>query len=91
MKFRRRYPPRTLLGTAALVIATACTLSLMVSLAKAGPKAAGVKAPHPVAVTTGTSGFNRVTNEVRLAKLPSVNKETCRGRGCPHRWPPHQH
>ena len=83
---------RTVAGTVALAIATACTLSLMVSLVKAGPRGGDVKAPSAtIAVKTSPSSFSNAARDAARAPKPTVAKEPCRGRGCPHHWPPHTH
>jgi hypothetical protein len=83
---------KTILGMIGLaILAAALVSSASITRAQAGNMGGGVKAPSPtMAAKTGTSGFNHVANDVRPSKPPSVAKEPCRGRHCPHHWP-HTH
>jgi hypothetical protein len=44
-----------------------------------------------MAVKTSPSSFNNAARDAARAPKPTVAKEPCRGRGCPHHWPPHTH
>jgi hypothetical protein len=83
---------KTILGMLGLaILAAALVSSASISKAQAGKMGGGVKAPSPtMAAKTSPGSFNHVANEVRPSKPPSVAKEPCRGRHCPHHWP-HTH
>ena len=83
---------KTILGMIGLaILAAALVSSASITRAQAGNIGGGVKAPPPtMAAKTGTSGFSNVANDVRPSKPPSMAKEPCRGRHCPHHWP-HTH
>jgi hypothetical protein len=83
---------KTILGMLGLAILTAALVSsASITRAQAGNIGGSVRAPSPaLAAKTSPSRFNHVANDVRPSKPPSVAKEPCRGRHCPHHWP-HTH
>jgi hypothetical protein len=83
---------KTIVGMIVVAVLVAGMLAVATSnKAAAGKMGGGVKAPSPtMAAKTSPSSFNHVANDVRPSKPPSVAKEPCRGRHCPHHWP-HTH
>lgn len=83
---------KTILGMVALAILVAGMVSsASIGKAQAGNMGGSVRAaPATMAAQAGPSRFNHVANEVRPSQKPSVAKEPCRGRHCPHHHP-HQH
>ena len=73
------------------ILAAGLVLSVSATRAQAGNMGGGVKAPSPTTAAKASPGrFNHVADESRPSKPPSVAKEPCRGRHCPHHWP-HTH